>query len=179
MRVFIREEKRDVHIRIYGIGGEQRTKEFFDAVFVDMSCVYPTTEEERAEYGTTGVYTFESRAAFDKFCEYHEILQETLDTIAEALIDENSVEEYCFEYVVENRYDRLGFTVSVLGRIDKVVEMLRRSEEELQSGVFFAAIESALAVIEIYGCASYVGHVELYGKFGILDDVGGLFVHCT
>ena len=57
MRVFIREEKRDVHIRIYGIGGEQRTKEFFDAVFVDMSCVYPTTEKERAEYGTTGVYT--------------------------------------------------------------------------------------------------------------------------
>ena len=98
MRVFIREEKRDVHIRIYGIGGEQRTKEFFDAVFVDMSCVYPTTEEERAEYGTTGVYTFESRAAFDKFCEYLEILQETLDTIAEALIDENSVEEYCCEY---------------------------------------------------------------------------------
>lgn len=47
---------------------------------------------------TTGVYTFESRAAFDKFCEYLEILQETLDTIAEALIDENSVEEYCFEY---------------------------------------------------------------------------------
>ena len=44
------------------------------------------------------VYTFESRAAFDKFCEYLEILQETLDTIAEALIDENSVEEYCFEY---------------------------------------------------------------------------------
>ena len=81
MRVFIREEKRDVHIRIYGIGGEQRTKEFFDAVFVDMSCVYPTTEEERAEYGTTGVYTFESRAAFDKFCEYLEILQETLDTM--------------------------------------------------------------------------------------------------
>ena len=87
-----------MHIRIYGIGGEQRTKEFFDTVFVDMSCVYPTTEEERAEYGTTGVYTFESRAAFDKFCEYLEILQETLDTIAEALIDENSVEEYCFEY---------------------------------------------------------------------------------
>ena len=54
MRVFIREEKRDVHIRIYGIGGEQRTKEFFDAVFVDMSWVCSPREEERAEYGTTG-----------------------------------------------------------------------------------------------------------------------------
>lgn len=29
MRVFIREEKRDVHIRIYGIGGEQHTKKIF------------------------------------------------------------------------------------------------------------------------------------------------------
>lgn len=98
MRVFIREEKRDVHIRIYGIGGEQRTKEFFDAVFVDMSCVYPTTEEERAEYGTTGVYTFESKAAFDKFCVYLEKLQDTIDKIAEAIIEGDDEKEYGFEY---------------------------------------------------------------------------------
>ncbi len=98
MRVFIREEKRDVHIRIYGIGGEQHTKEFFDAVFVNMSCIYPTTEAEKKEYDTDAVYTFESRAAFDQFCEYLEILQDTLDTISEALFKDDSAEEYCFEY---------------------------------------------------------------------------------
>ena len=98
MKIFILEEQREVHIRIYGIDGEQHTKEFFDAVFVNMSCIYPTTEAEKKEYDTDAVYTFESKAAFDKFCEYLEILQETLDTIAESLIDENSVEEYCFEY---------------------------------------------------------------------------------
>lgn len=98
MKVFILEEEREVHIRIYGIDGEQRTKEFFDAVFVNMSCIYPTTEAEKKEHDTDAVYTFESKAAFYKFCEYLERLQETLDTIAEALIDENSVEEYCFEY---------------------------------------------------------------------------------
>ncbi len=98
MKVFILEQHRDVHIRIYGIDGEQRTKEFFDAVFGKMSCVYPTTEEERTEYGTAGVYTFESKAAFDKFCEYIEVLQDTLDIIAEALIEDDTREDYCFEY---------------------------------------------------------------------------------
>lgn len=98
MKVFILEEQREVHIRIYGVDGEQRTKEFFDVVFVNMSCVYPTTEDERKEYHTNGIYTFESKAAFDKFCEYLEMLQDTLDTISEALFNDDSAEEYCFEY---------------------------------------------------------------------------------
>lgn len=98
MKVFILEEKREVHIRIYGIDGEQRTKEFFDAVFVNMSCIYPTTEAEKKEHDTDAVYTFESKAAFDKFCEYLEKLQDTLDTISEALFENDSAEEYCFEY---------------------------------------------------------------------------------
>lgn len=98
MKVFILEEEREVHIRIYGIDGEQRTKEFFDAVFVNMSCIYPTTEAEKKEHDTDAVYTFESKAAFDKFCEYLEKLQDTLDTISEALIEDDSAEEYCFEY---------------------------------------------------------------------------------
>lgn len=98
MKVFILEEEREVHIRIYGIDGEQRTKEFFDAVFVNMSCIYPTTEAEKKEHDTDAVYTFESKAAFDKFCEYLEKLQDTLDTISEALFEDDSAEEYCFEY---------------------------------------------------------------------------------
>ena len=98
MKVFIHEEEREVHIRIYGIDGEQRTKEFFDAVFVNMSCIYPTTEAEKKEHDTDAVYTFESKAAFDKFCEYLEKLQDTLDTISEALFENDSAEEYCFEY---------------------------------------------------------------------------------
>lgn len=32
MKVLILEEKRDLHFRIYGIDGEQRTEEFFKAV---------------------------------------------------------------------------------------------------------------------------------------------------
>lgn len=98
MKIFILEEQREVHIRIYGIDGEQHTKEFFDAVFVGMSCVYPTTDKETSEYGTDAIYTFESRAAFNKFCEYLEILQDTLDTISEALFKDDSAEEYSFEY---------------------------------------------------------------------------------
>ncbi len=98
MKIFILEEQWEVHIRIYGVDGEQRTKEFFDAVFVGMSCVYPTTDKEKSEYDTDAVYTFESRAAFDKFCEYLEILQDTLDTISEALFKDDSAEEYSFEY---------------------------------------------------------------------------------
>lgn len=98
MKIFILEEQRKVHFRIYGVDGEQRTKEFFDAVFVGMSCVYPTTNEEKSEYGTDAIYTFESKAAFNKFCVYLEKLQDTLDTIAEALIEGDHEEEYGFEY---------------------------------------------------------------------------------
>lgn len=98
MKIFILEEQRKVHIRIYGVDGEQRTKEFFDAVFVGMSCVYPTTNEEKSEYGTDAIYTFESKAAFNKFCVYLEKLQDTLDTISEALIEGDHEEEYGFEY---------------------------------------------------------------------------------
>ena len=98
MKIFILGEQRKVHIRIYGVDGEQRTKEFFDAVFVGMSCVYPTTNEEKSEYGTDALYTFESKAAFNKFCVYLEKLQDTLDTIAEALIEGDHEEEYGFEY---------------------------------------------------------------------------------
>ena len=98
MKVFILEEQRKVHIRIYGVDGEQRTKEFFDVVFVGMSCVYPTTDEEKSEYGTDAIYTFESRDAFDKFCTYLEKLQDTLDKIAEAVIEGDDEKEYGFEY---------------------------------------------------------------------------------
>ena len=63
-----------------------------------MSCIYPTTEAEKKEHDTDAVYTFESKAAFDKFCEYLEKLQDTLDTISEALFEDDSAEEYCFEY---------------------------------------------------------------------------------
>lgn len=98
MKVFILEEQREVHIRIYGVDGEQRTKEFFDAVFVNMSCVYLTTEDERKKYHTNGIYTFESRAAFNKFCTFLEKLQDTLDKIAEAIIGGDDEKEYGFEY---------------------------------------------------------------------------------
>lgn len=78
--------------------GNSIQKKFFDAVFVNMSCIYPTTEAEKKEYDTDAVYTFESRSAFDKYCVYLEKLQDTLDTIAEALIEGDHEEEYGFEY---------------------------------------------------------------------------------
>ena len=137
--------------------------------FTDLIAVCDFAECEQRGVQRERRVDFEIFGIFQKFCL---LVRRRLQIIRESVGEFRGLfeKESCFEY---------GFTVSVLGRIDKVVEMLRRSEEELQSGVFFAAIESALAVIEIYGCASYVGHVELYGKFGILDDVGGLFVHCT
>lgn len=96
MKVFIREDNTTDHIRIYGMSGEQKTEEFFDTVFTgkDMTQVYRTTDEERKEFGTDAVYTFYSRAAFDKFCEYLNILQGTIDLIADDFIDEETVSDY-------------------------------------------------------------------------------------
>ncbi len=99
MKVLILEEKRDLHFRIYGIDGEQRTEEFFKAVFGEkMSCIYPTTDAEREEYHSEAKYTLTCRAAYDKLCEYVTELQETLDLIADAIINGDEKEEYEFEY---------------------------------------------------------------------------------
>ena len=102
MKIFILEEQREVHIRIYGIGGEQLTKEFFDSVFVNMPCIYPTADDEKTAYGTDAGYTFESRAAFDKFCEFLEPLQETLDKIAEIKLSNSVSFQNAFKNEIEN-----------------------------------------------------------------------------
>lgn len=96
MKIFIREDESNYHVRIYGLNGEQKTEEFFGKVFTgkDMTQVYRTTDEERRQFNTEAVYTFYSRAAFDKFCEYIDILQETIDLIADDFIDEETVADY-------------------------------------------------------------------------------------
>ena len=45
MKVLILEEKRDLHFRIYGIDGEQRTEEFFKAVFGEKNCMRYTPNQ--------------------------------------------------------------------------------------------------------------------------------------
>ncbi len=57
MKVFVREYCRDVTVRIYGIDGEERTKEFFRKYFSEVDGVYETTDEEREDYNSEAVYT--------------------------------------------------------------------------------------------------------------------------
>lgn len=49
MKVFIREYCRDVTIRIFGLDGEERTKEFFDKHFFDVRGVGKMSDEDRKE----------------------------------------------------------------------------------------------------------------------------------
>ena len=49
MKVFIREYCRDVTIRIFGLDGEERTKEFFDKHFSDVRGVGKMSDEDRKE----------------------------------------------------------------------------------------------------------------------------------
>ncbi len=57
MKIFVREYCRDVTVRIYGIDGDEHTKEFFEKYFSDVKGIYETTDEKREDYNTEAVYT--------------------------------------------------------------------------------------------------------------------------
>ena len=68
MKVFIKEYCRDVIVRIYGIDGEERTKEYFEKYFENVEGVYPTTDEEKESYNSEAVYTI-TKAEYYNFFE--------------------------------------------------------------------------------------------------------------
>lgn len=108
--------------------------------FADLIAVCDFAECEQRGVQRESRVDFEIFGIFQKF---RLLVRRRLQIIREPVGEFRELieKESCFEYVVENRYDRFGFTVSILGRIDKVVEMLRRSEEELQSGVFLPRLK--------------------------------------
>ena len=103
MKVFIREYCRDVNVRLYGIDGEERTKEFFQKYLSVAEGVYETTDEEKEDYFSEAVYTITNGAYFDCLAQEIDNIQKGIDDIAEAEFRDETVEDYIFDdelYVV-------------------------------------------------------------------------------
>ena len=97
MKVFIKEYCRDVIVRIYGIDGEERTKEYFDKYLATIEGVYPTTDEEHESYKSEAVYTITKADYYNFFAQQIENIQKGIDEISEALFRNETEQEYTFE----------------------------------------------------------------------------------
>ena len=94
MKVFIKEYCRDVTVRIYGIDGEERTKDYFDKYFYNVNGVDIVNKKEREEYHSEAEYSIEKAEYFQFLAQHIEEIQNTIDIAALAIIDGRSEEEF-------------------------------------------------------------------------------------
>lgn len=94
MKVFIREYCRDVNIRIYGIDGEEHTKEFFETYFRETIGVYTTTEEEHEHFGSEAEYTIEKADDYNMFAGQINNIQKAIDEIADSILSGKEIDRY-------------------------------------------------------------------------------------
>ena len=97
MRVYIRDERKTVFVRLYGLDGEECTRQFFDTFFHDVIEVHETTDDERNSSGTDAEYTIDERRLFDAFVSVIGNIQDSIDHVAMAMIDEEPIEEYTYD----------------------------------------------------------------------------------
>lgn len=97
MKVFIKEICRDVIVRIYGTDGDEHTKEFFERFFCNVEGIYETTDDERTEYRSEGVYTIEKLEYYELFAQTVTNIQQAIDEVAKALIEGRSIEEFTID----------------------------------------------------------------------------------
>ncbi len=97
MKIFVREYCRDVTVRIYGIDGDEHTKEFFEKYFSDVKGIYETTDEEREDYNTEAVYTIVKADYYNFLAQQIESIQKGIDEVAEAKFRNEAEADYTFE----------------------------------------------------------------------------------
>lgn len=97
MKIFVREYCRDVTVRIYGIDGDEHTKEFFKKYFSDVKGIYETTDEEREDYNTEAVYTIVKADYYNFLAQQIESIQKGIDEVAEAKFRNETAADYTFE----------------------------------------------------------------------------------
>ena len=99
MRTLIKETGKTVNFRIYGVDGTEKTAEYFRRYLETDNIVYPTTDEERAEYDTDAVYTIVPYETFRKLADSIEKIQFGIDSYAERALDVDVV-EYAGDYII-------------------------------------------------------------------------------
>lgn len=96
MKVYIKEYRRDVTVRIYGIDGQEHTKEFFDRYLYNVEGVDFVSDKEREAYRSEAEYSISKGEYFQYLAENIEKIQQAIDTAAVAIINGKSVSDYCF-----------------------------------------------------------------------------------
>lgn len=94
MKVFIKEYCRDVTVRIYGVDGEERTKEFFEKYFHNVIGVDIMTDDDRSENLSEAEYSIDTAEQFEFLAQYIGSIQTSIDYVADAFIKGKNESEY-------------------------------------------------------------------------------------
>lgn len=97
MRVFIKEYCRDVTVRIYGIDGEEHTKDFFDRYFYNVKGVSMLSEAEKSEYRSEADYAIEKGEYFECLAQHIGAIQTAIDHAAVGIINGRNKDFYTID----------------------------------------------------------------------------------
>lgn len=97
MRIYIADKRKTATVRIYGIDGGECTRKYFDTFFHNVIEIHETTDEEREICGKDPEYTIDTYDLFMAFAAAIGIIQDSIDEVALAVINEQKTEEYTFD----------------------------------------------------------------------------------
>lgn len=94
MKVLILDTKAVRNATIWGIDGNDHTKEWFDKFLSDTDEIRPTTAEEKHEYGNDVEYAFDTDSNYTVFQSMRPQIQSAYDAIYKAVGNGEKAEYY-------------------------------------------------------------------------------------
>ena len=96
MRLFIEDQRKTVTVRIYGLDGHEITREYMQLFFRQARELHITTDDEKEKYDTDAELTLTSYDVFKVFAGYIGTIQDSIDSVADAIGEKHACEEFIF-----------------------------------------------------------------------------------
>lgn len=100
MRVLIADQNRTVTIRLYGLNGNEVTREYFSLFFLEVIEIHETTDTERNITGTDAEFTVATTEVYEALYNSIVAMQEAIDDVSDK-VDEGRSHT---EFIIDNRF---------------------------------------------------------------------------
>ncbi|MBR1444133.1 MAG: hypothetical protein IJ583_11460 [Firmicutes bacterium] len=97
MRLYIEDQRKTVTVRIYGIYGNEITREYLLTFFGKARELRELSDEDRAGLNTDAEMSIASYDVFKVLAQYIGTIQDSIDAVADAMVSTNSVDEYIID----------------------------------------------------------------------------------
>lgn len=94
MRVLIADQRKTVTIRLYGLTGNEVTREYFSLFFLEAVEIHETTDTEREITGTDAEFTVMTTDVYKELLVSVGKIQEALDDVSDRIDEGRSYEEF-------------------------------------------------------------------------------------